>query len=166
VDNSNLLRRAKQLLRLYNFYPKKRLGQNFTINSEILHRLISHSCLKKDDVVLEVGAGFGFLTQLLAAKCKKVIAVELDAPLVTFLKNYLQDLENVELIEGDILKVSLPRFNKVVAAPPYSISSPLLFRLLENKFDSLTLEERMERVLNDANQYTWGFDDGILSAKD
>ncbi|MDG6222705.1 MAG: ribosomal RNA small subunit methyltransferase A [Candidatus Bathyarchaeota archaeon] len=139
MDSPNLLKRVKHFFHLYNFYPKKRLGQNFTVNSDVLHRLIFHSCLKKNDIVLEVGAGFGFLTELLVTICKKVIAVEFDPLLVKFLKDYLQDLENVELIEGDILKVSLPRFNKVVAAPPYSISSPLLFRLLENKFDSAFL---------------------------
>lgn len=139
MDNTNLLRRAKKLLRLYNFYPKKRLGQNFTVNSEILHRLVSHACLTKNDVVLEIGAGFGFLTQLLALKSKKVIAVEIDPPLVTFLKEHLQNFDNVELIEGDFLEVSVPKFDKVVAAPPYSISSPLLFRLLDNKFDSAFL---------------------------
>ena len=139
MENTNLLRRAKQLLRLYDFFPKKRLGQNFTINSDVLHRLVSYASLTKDDVVLEVGAGFGFLTQLLADKCKKVFAVEVDPPLVKFLRENLHTLDNVELIEGDILSVSLPEFNKVVAAPPYSISSPLLFCLLERKFDSAFL---------------------------
>jgi len=100
---------------------------------------MSHASLTKDDVVLEVGAGFGFLTQLLSSKCKKVVAVEVDPPFVSFLRKQLQSLKNVELIEGDILKVSLPFFNKVVSTPPYSISSPLLFRLLERNFDSAVL---------------------------
>lgn len=136
MENTDLLRRAKRLLRLYGFFPKKRFGQNFSVSSEILERLVSHASLTKDDVVLEVGAGFGFLTEMLSDKCKKVIAVEVDAQLVNFLRKHLHPLQNVDLIEGDILKVSLPEFNKVVAAPPYSISSPLLFRLLERKFDS------------------------------
>jgi len=139
VENINLLRRAKHLLRLYGFFPKKRLGQNFTVDLDIMQRLMSHASLTKDDVVLEVGAGFGFLTQLLSSKCKKVVAVEVDPPLVSFLRKQLQSLQNVELIEGDILKVSLPFFNKVVSTPPYSISSPLLFRLLERNFDSAVL---------------------------
>jgi len=139
VENINLLRRAKHLLRLYGFFPKKRLGQNFTVDLDIMQRLMSHASLTKDDVVLEVGAGFGFLTQLLSSKCKKVVAVEVDPTLVSFLRKQLQSLQNVELIEGDILKVSLPFFNKVVSAPPYSISSPLLFRLLERNFDSAVL---------------------------
>ena len=136
MENTDLLRRTKRLLRLYGFFPKKRFGQNFSVSSEILERLVSHASLTKDDVVLEVGAGFGFLTEMISDKCKKVIAVEVDAQLVNFLRKHLHPLQNVDLIEGDILKVSLPEFNKVVAAPPYSISSPLLFRLLERKFDS------------------------------
>ncbi|PVX25964.1 MAG: ribosomal RNA small subunit methyltransferase A [Candidatus Bathyarchaeum sp.] len=139
VENTDLLQRAKHLLRLYGFFPKKRLGQNFTVNYEILQRLVSYASLTKDDVVLEVGAGFGFLTQLLSRNCKKVITVEVDPTLVVFLRKQLQSLQNVDLIEGDILSVSLPPFNKVVAAPPYSISSPLLFSLLERNFDSAFL---------------------------
>jgi 16S rRNA (adenine1518-N6/adenine1519-N6)-dimethyltransferase len=135
VENLNLLQRAKHLLRLYGVSPKKRLGQHFTVDIELLQRLVSHASITSDDVVLEVGAGLGFLTQLLSRECKKVIAVEVDASLVKILKEQLHKLQNVDLIEGDILKISLPPFNKVVSAPPYSISSPLLFRLLESKFD-------------------------------
>ncbi|PVX27400.1 MAG: ribosomal RNA small subunit methyltransferase A [Candidatus Bathyarchaeum sp.] len=100
----------------------------------MLQRLVSHASLTEDDVVLEVGPGFGFLTQFIAGKCKKVIAVEVDPQLVSFLRTQ-HNLQNVDLIEGDILKVTLPSFNKVVSAPPYSISSPLIFRLLEQQFD-------------------------------
>jgi len=139
VERINLLQRAKHLLRLYGFFPKKRLGQNFTVNSDILQRLVSYASLTKDDVVLEVGAGFGFLTKLLSRECKKVVAIEVDPPLVSFLRKYLPSLQNVELIEGNILNISLPNFDKVVSTPPYSISSPLLFRLLENKFDFAVL---------------------------
>jgi 16S rRNA (adenine1518-N6/adenine1519-N6)-dimethyltransferase len=159
VENSNLLQRAKHLLRLYGFSPKKRLGQNFTVNSEILQRLVSHASLTKDDVVLEVGAGFGFLTPLLSGACKKVIAVEVDPTLVNFLRKQLHSLQNVELIEGDILNVSLPPFNKVVSAPPYSISSPLLFRLLENKFDYAVLilqKEFVERLAASVGSKDYG----------
>ncbi len=139
MENSNLLQRTKHLLRLYGFSPKKRLGQNFTVNYDIMQSLVEHASLTKNDVVLEVGAGFGFLTHLLSDRCKKVIAVEVDPQLANFLRKNLSTLSNVDLIEGDILKVSLPAFNKVVSAPPYSISSPLLFRLLETRFDLAVL---------------------------
>jgi 16S rRNA (adenine1518-N6/adenine1519-N6)-dimethyltransferase len=159
VENINLLRRAKHLLRLYGFSPKKRLGQNFTVNSDMLQRLVSHASITEDDVVLEVGAGLGFLTQLLSSKCKKVITVEVDPSLASFLRKQLRGMQNVDLIEGDILKVSLPVFNKVVSAPPYSISSPLLFRLLENKFDSAVLilqKEFAERLAASVGSKDYG----------
>ena len=159
MENSNLLRRAKHLLRLYGFFPKKRLGQNFTVNSDILQCLVSHASLTKDDIVLEVGTGFGFLTLLLSSACKKVISVEVDPTLVSFFREQLYSLKNVELIQGDILKVSLPPFNKVVSAPPYSISSPLLFRLLENKFDCAVLilqKEFAERLAASVGSKEYG----------
>ncbi len=135
MENTNLQQRTKHFLRLYGIFPQKRLGQNFTVDPNILRRLVSYASLTKDDIVLEVGAGFGFLTQLISDECKKIVAVEVDPKLVDFLKKHLYNLKNVELIEGDILEISLPPFNKVVCTPPYSISSTLLFRLLEKSFD-------------------------------
>lgn len=159
MERINLLQRAKHILRLYGFFPKKRLGQHFTVNSDMLQRLVSHASITKDDIVLEVGAGLGFLTQLLSSKCKKVIAVEVDPKIVRILRKQLHSLQNVDLIEGDILKVSLPPFNKVVSAPPYSISSPLLFRLLERNFDWAVLilqKEFAERLAASVGSKDYG----------
>jgi 16S rRNA (adenine1518-N6/adenine1519-N6)-dimethyltransferase len=159
VERINLLRRAKHILRLYGFFPKKRLGQHFTVNSDMLQQLVSHASIIKDDVVLEVGAGLGFLTQLLSSKCKKVIAVEVDPTLAEILRKQLHSLQNVDIIEGDILKISLPPFNKVVSAPPYSISSPLLFCLLERKFDWAVLilqKEFAERLAASVGSKDYG----------
>jgi 16S rRNA (adenine1518-N6/adenine1519-N6)-dimethyltransferase len=129
------------------------------VNSDILGRLVEYASLTKDDVVLEVGAGFGFLTELLSQKCKKVIAVEIDPQLVNFLRKQLCNFNNVDLIEGDIFKVSIPDFNKVVSAPPYSISSPLLFHLLETKFDLAVLilqKEFAERLAAPVGSKNYG----------
>jgi len=159
VERINLLQRAKHLLRLYSLFPKKRLGQHFTVNSDMLQRLVSHASITKDDIVLEVGAGLGFLTQLLSSKCKKVISVEVDPKIVRILRKQLHSLQNVDLIEGDILTVSLPPFNKIVSAPPYSISSPLLFRLLERKFDWAVLilqKEFAERLAASVGSKDYG----------
>jgi 16S rRNA (adenine1518-N6/adenine1519-N6)-dimethyltransferase len=159
VEIFDLFERAKHLIRLYGFFPKKRLGQNFTINSDILDRLISYASLTKNDVVLEVGAGFGFLTQLLSSKCKKVIALEIDPQLVDFLSKQFSHLQNIELIQGDILKVTVPDFNKVVSTPPYSISSPFLFRLLKSSFDCAVLilqKEFAERLAASVGSKNYG----------
>jgi len=100
-----------------------------------MQRMINFAELNDEDVVLEVGAGFGFLTKLLSERCKKVVAVEVDPKLFQALREQFHAVRNVELIEGDVLKTSVPPFNKVVSTPPYSISSSLLFWLLERPFD-------------------------------
>jgi 16S rRNA (adenine1518-N6/adenine1519-N6)-dimethyltransferase len=145
----DLLPETKRLLRLYRIFPKKRLGQNFVVNSNLLQQMISYTGISKEDVVLEVGAGLGFLTRLLSKTCKRVITIEIDPKLVEILQSQLHDLSNVNLIEGDILSTPVPKFDKVVSTPPYSISSPLLFWLLEKRFDYavLTFQEEFARRL-------------------
>jgi len=127
----------------------KRLGQNYAIDNGFLNSMIAFADLNKSDVVLEVGAGFGFLTRLLSIKCKKVVAVEVDHKLAHVLRKQLRNLQNVELIEGDILTVGTPSFDKMVSTPPYSISSPLLFWLLDRPFKLavLTFQQEFARRL-------------------
>lgn len=144
VELMDLLQKTKRLLRYYNFSPKKRFGQNFLVDSALLEEMLSYASVTKQDVTLEIGAGLGFLTKLLSRRCKSVIAVEVDPKLVKILREELGGLGNVELIEGDVLEVSIPPFNKVVSTPPYSISSPLLFWLLEKKFDHAVLTFQKE----------------------
>jgi len=113
-------------------------------DSALLQRMISYAALNNEDVVLEVGAGFGFLTRLLSQRCKKVVAVEVDSKLIQVLREQFQGVGNIELIEGDVLKASIPSFNKVVSTPPYSISSPLLFWLLGKPLDTAVLTFQKE----------------------
>jgi len=147
---NELLRATKSLLRRHRVFPKKRFGQNFLVNSSVLKRMVDYANVNEDDLVLEVGAGLGFLTETLARTCKRVFAVEIDPRLVRILRERLGGLENVELIEGDILKVPIPKFNKVVSTPPYSISSQLLFWLLGKKFECavLTFQKEFAERLN------------------
>jgi len=114
--------------------------------------MMAYADVKTDDVVLEVGAGLGFLTRPLSTRAKKVIAVEIDPRLTVILREQLSTLSNVELIEGDILTVSVPYFDKVVSTPPYSISSPLLFWLMEKHFKLavLAFQEEFARRLSAA----------------
>jgi len=138
------LGRTKRLLRVYRVYPKKRLGQHFMTDCGLMQRMISYAMVNNEDIVLEVGAGFGFLTQLLSQKCKKVVAVEVDHKLIQALREQFQGVKNIEFIEGDVLKASVPPFNKLVSTPPYSISSSLLFWLLERPFDLAVLTFQKE----------------------
>ncbi|MGB9939223.1 16S rRNA (adenine(1518)-N(6)/adenine(1519)-N(6))-dimethyltransferase RsmA [Methanosarcina sp.] len=90
--------------------------------------------LGPEDVILEIGAGIGNLTERLARKAKKIIAVELDPALIRVLHDRFDEVENVEIIAGDALKVDFPEFDKVVSNLPYSISSEITFKLLRRKF--------------------------------
>ncbi len=114
------------------------------IDSTLLERMISYAGVNAQDMVLEVGAGLGFLTEFLSKKCKRVIAVEVDSKLMKIMREKFNSIGNIELIEGDILKVAVPAFDKVVSTPPYFISSHLLFWLLSRHFDSAVLTFQKE----------------------
>ena len=107
------------LLKERGIIPNKKMGQNFMIDSSIFHKLSKYASLCKTDVVLDVGAGFGFFTKFLAQICGKVVAVEKDKKILEVLKEQLKSVNNVSIFKGDILKVDLPKFNKVVSIPPY-----------------------------------------------
>ena len=145
----SLLNEVKSLLRRYRIIPKKHLGQNFLVNENILQEMVYYASLKSKDTVLEVGAGLGFLTERLAEKAGRVIAVEIDDKLVRALRRRLMPYDNVTVIHGDIMKVKIPQFNKVVSTPPYFISSPLHFWLLNKRFEEaiLSFQEEFARRL-------------------
>jgi len=126
---------TKYLLRTFRIVPTKLLGQNFMVEPSIFAKLSDYTSLSKADIVLDVGAGFGFLTRFLANKCKGVLAVEKDPNVAAVLREQLEGLANVKIIEGDVLKAAVPRFNKVVSIPPYQISSRLLLWLFDRGFD-------------------------------
>lgn len=145
----SLLGEALCLIRKYGVRPKKRMGQSFCIDAELLKRMVEYSGVNGEDEVLEIGAGLGFLTEFLSDAAKKVFAVEVDPRLIKVLEDRFKEQRNIVIIKEDVLETRLPRFDKVVANPPYSISSPLIFKLLECDFRNatLTLQEDFARRL-------------------
>ena len=125
-----------QILQRYGLRPSKGLGQNFIVDRAALEQVVSAAEINAGDEVLEVGAGLGNLTRLLAQTAKRVVAVELDEKLLKVLGDLLGSYQNVDIIHADILEVDLGElFNKpgylVVANIPYYITSALLRHLLE-----------------------------------
>lgn len=110
-----------------------RLGQHFLREIELLERIAELGEIKASDVVLEAGCGDGLLTQLLAKRGCRVIAVEIDDALYREAKERLSELSNVELYKGDVLRIKPSGFNKVVSNPPYSISTRLLQWLISER---------------------------------
>ncbi|MBW6462006.1 MAG: 16S rRNA (adenine(1518)-N(6)/adenine(1519)-N(6))-dimethyltransferase RsmA [DPANN group archaeon] len=111
-----------------NIRPDNNLGQNFLVDKNIIGVEIREAEVSDKDTVLEIGAGYGALTIELAKVAKKVIAVELDSELAEILQDRLteENITNVEIIQGDILKVTIPPFDKCVANIPYQISSKIV----------------------------------------
>jgi 16S rRNA (adenine1518-N6/adenine1519-N6)-dimethyltransferase len=124
--------------------PVRRLGQNFLVDRAARDLIVSSSNLHRSDVVLEVGAGRGFLTEALLSQAGKVIAVEKDPGLVTILRHKHGRNRRLRIIRGDILKMRLPRFNKVVCSPPYYISSRLVLLLISKRFRCAVLTLQRE----------------------
>ena len=131
---------ARRLLAQYEVWPKKSLGQNFMTDESVLGKIVAAAQLTPRDVVLEVGAGLGHLTRLLTQQAGRVIAVELDDRLMPILRDQLAGCDNVTLVEGDILELSLPSLlsplcsdYKVVANLPYYITSAVVQYFLEGE---------------------------------
>ena len=125
------------------FRTKKRLGQNFLINPDVISDIIDFANISKEDVVLEIGPGVGFVTEQLVKYAKKVIAIELDEEAVKELEKL--DCDNLEIIHQDILKTDISSLTdekvKVVANIPYYITSPIIAHLL-GEIDDLNNKNR------------------------
>lgn len=119
----------------------KALGQHFLTSRPVLKKIIAEISPQKDELVIEIGAGKGALTFPLADSCAKIIAIEKDSTLIPFLLK--KKRENMIVLEGDVLKLNFaellekeknfPGRIKLVGNLPYSISSPLLFKILESR---------------------------------
>jgi 16S rRNA (adenine1518-N6/adenine1519-N6)-dimethyltransferase len=120
------------LIRERNIRPKKSKGQNFLIDERVAARHTEFASIEPSDTVLEVGPGFGILTEKLVSVCDRVIAIELDTALADHVEKRFGD--RVELIRGDALAVPFPKFDRFVSNLPYSISTPIIFKLLEHDF--------------------------------
>ena len=136
--NQNPLLDAEALLRRYHLRAHKGLGQNFLQDPMALEAIVAAAGIQGTDTVLEIGPGLGSLTRYLAVSAREVIAVELDEKLIPPLKTVLSASQNVQVIQGDILKLSpqdLIAENDylVVANIPYYITSAVIRHLLESE---------------------------------
>jgi 16S rRNA (adenine1518-N6/adenine1519-N6)-dimethyltransferase len=137
--------RTERALEEAGITPRRRLGQNYVVDEGLISCLIETACLTGNETVLEIGAGTGNLTCSLAERARRVIAVEKDTATARYLGKRLSTRANVEVIEGDILSMALPKADKVVSNLPYSISTPITFKLLtEGEFNLAVLTYQTE----------------------
>ncbi|KPJ54760.1 hypothetical protein AMJ47_03365 [Parcubacteria bacterium DG_72] len=127
------------IFKKYNIKPNKRLGQNFLTDKATVKKIIKAANLKSNDIVLEIGPGFGVLTKQIAKIAKKVIAVEKDSKLCSVFKEELKDYKNVEILNKDILKTNITNYkllitdSKIIANLPFYITAPVIRKFLEVK---------------------------------
>ena len=158
---------VREILAENNFGFKKKFGQNFITDKNLLESIVSLAEVGKDDTVIEIGCGAGTLTRALAGVAKRVIAFEIDTSLKPVLAQTLAGLNNVEVVFRDFLKVDLNQIEKdleaykVVANLPYYITTPLIMKLCEQseKCRSLSVmvqEEVADRLCAKENTPEYG----------
>lgn len=146
---------TKEIINKYSFAFRKKFGQNFLIDSNILESIVSAADITKDDFVLEIGPGIGTMTQYLCEAARQVVAVEIDKMLIPILKDTLSEYDNVEVINQDVLKLDIKALAqeknngkpiKVVANLPYYITTPIIMGLFESKvpIESITIMVQKE----------------------
>jgi len=128
---------ASAVLKRFNLRADKSLGQNFLQDSSALEKIALAAEIQRDDCVLEIGPGLGSLTRYLAVSAQKVTAVELDPDLLAPLRAVLKPYQNVHVIHGNILELSISEIIDqpdylVVANIPYNITSAIIRHLLES----------------------------------
>lgn len=174
----NTLIKTKNILNKYAIKANKRFGQNFLIDDNILDDIIKVSDITAEDLVIEIGPGLGNLTEYILDKCKFSVLIEIDKSMVKIINDRFKEYNNYILLNEDILKINIDekikeieKINnckytniKVVANLPYYITTPILFKLLEdsNRISQITVmvqKEVAERMV--ANPKTKDY--GILT---
>lgn len=138
LEQISLRQQARAFLKAHPTHPKKQLGQHFLINPEVLSIIVEAGEVSDTDVVIEIGAGLGCLTEALADQAKEVVAIEIDPVMNKLLESQFSTCDCVDIVQADVLEIELtslisPNVHpKVIANLPYGITTPILWKLLEN----------------------------------
>lgn len=145
MSRQGLLNRTLRIIEEYGIRPSRKLGQCYVVDPELMACILDAAKIEQEDVVLEIGAGTGTLTASLAEVARRVIAIEKDVNAARALRDLFSGRGNVEVVNDDILLMDLPRVDKIVSNLPYSISTPITFKLLfSGDFGSAVLTYQKE----------------------
>ena len=161
--------RARVALEKHRFHNTHSLGQNFLLSEGLLSSLLDEAGVGPEDNVLEIGPGAGVMTSLLARRCARVLAIEVDRGLEPVLRDVLEGVDNVRLAFQDVMKADIAALTReafdggeyrVVANLPYYITADILLRLAgcETPPESITImvqKEAAERIMSDPGNKQW-----------
>ncbi|MHA1310441.1 MAG: 16S rRNA (adenine(1518)-N(6)/adenine(1519)-N(6))-dimethyltransferase RsmA [Candidatus Helarchaeota archaeon] len=136
----------RSILKSNGIKLSKLKSQHFLINKDILLKEVEAGNLVSNDRVIEIGAGIGNLTRILAEKVKHVTAIEIDKELVKVLRKELIEYNNVEIVNENVLKLkdSIFKNKKIISNPPYNISSPLLLKIIRSQYKDCVITFQLE----------------------
>lgn len=151
----NTLNITKKIMRENKIYAKKKFGQNFLIDDQILQNIVDSAEITNEETVIEIGPGLGNLTEYILGAGAKVIAFEIDDDMISILEKRFEKNENILIKEQDILAANLREILleqkvkgkiKVIANLPYYITTPIIYKLLENTelIESITIMVQKE----------------------
>ena len=167
---------VRKILRDYNVLPRKRLGQSFLEDNNVMSKIVDAADLNDNDTVVEIGAGLGVMTELLALQARKVIAIDIDPRMINILQERFKDRPKVSVIERDVLSYDFSSSLdgdargkiKIVGNIPYNISTQILFRLVEfrHQISSMVLlfqKEVVDRITASPGSKDYGIPSVIVS---
>lgn len=150
------MEKTLEILKQNDFMFKKKFGQNFITDTNLLDAIVADANISSDDEVLEIGTGAGTLTMAVAKKCKKILTIEIDRTLKPILEQTFLGQDNIELCFADFMKVSASELNKhfsrpfkVVANLPYYITTPIIFKLLSEGFNVTNITIMVQKEVAD-----------------
>lgn len=166
----------REILLRNGFGFKKRFGQNFITDENLLSAIVSDAGVTKDDAVLEIGAGAGTLTRALSKRAKRVLSFEIDRSLEPVLAETLSGCDNAEVVFRDFERADLAALEKelgdylVVANLPYYITTPVVMKFAEQAkrcrgITVMVQEEVAERLCAEAGSSAYGAITAMLALK-
>lgn len=143
----NTLKKTNEILKKYNITANKRYGQNFLIDDNVLESIVEKANINENDLVIEIGPGLGNLTEYILDRAKFTILIEIDNNMINILNDRFSRKNNYMLLNEDVMKINIDEVIKklefekninfenvkVVANLPYYITTPILFKLLQDE---------------------------------
>ncbi len=167
---------VRTILRAHGIRPLKRLGQSFLEDTNVMNKIIRTIGIQENDIIVEIGAGLGLMTDLMAATARRIIALDVDPFMIALLTERLGKRPQVDIVHADVLKYdfSIPcslygsEKLKIVGNIPYNISSQILFRLLafRHRISSAVLlvqKEVADRITACAGTKEYGIPSVVIS---